>query len=195
MLQLFEEKAEKAKSEGRFAGQTGQSPYDSAGAPRELMMIGPSVVVKGEVSGEEALHIEGTIEGKISIPRHRVSIGKRGKVTADIEAAEVVVMGTVQGNIRCAGAAEVRHEASITGDICARRIRIEEGAVVKGRVEVQAGARDEKQESKPPDSRPSEPASVKAPMAEAAAPPEKAAAAAAGGEAKRLSSVLLEPRK
>jgi len=103
--------------------------------PVEQATIGRSLVIKGELSGAEALYIDGRIEGKINVPDHRVTIGRNGNVTA-INAREVIVMGKVHGNVQCSDRIEVRSEGSLIGDVITQRISVEEGALLKGNVEV-----------------------------------------------------------
>ena len=74
--------------------------------------IGRTLVIKGEISGSEALYIDGRIEGKITMPESRVTIGRNGKVDASIHAREVVVMGKVTGNIECSDRVDIRAEGS-----------------------------------------------------------------------------------
>jgi cytoskeletal protein CcmA (bactofilin family) len=98
--------------------------------------IGRSLVIKGEVSGAEAIFIDGRIEGTISFPDNRVTIGRQGNVAANINAKEVVIMGKVQGNVECADRLDIRSEGVLAGDVITHRISVEEGAILKGGVEV-----------------------------------------------------------
>jgi len=98
--------------------------------------IGRSLVIKGEVTGAESLFIDGHIEGTISVPGHRVTIGHNGNVVANIKAKEVVIMGKVQGNVECADRLDLRSESLLSGDVITHRISVEEGAVLKGGIEV-----------------------------------------------------------
>ena len=114
-------------------------PVKTVSAPIEQATIGRSLVIKGEISGSEALYVDGRIEGKISLPNNRVTIGRNGIVQANIVAAEVVVMGKVNGNIECSDRIDIRSEGSVTGDVSTIRISVEDGAVLKGGVEVRSG--------------------------------------------------------
>lgn len=105
-------------------------------APVDQATIGRTLVIKGEVSGSESLYIDGRIEGKISMPDCRVTIGRNGKVDASIQAREVVVMGKVTGNINCTDRVDIRSEGSVTGDISTSRISVEDGAALKGGIQV-----------------------------------------------------------
>jgi cytoskeletal protein CcmA (bactofilin family) len=105
--------------------------------------IGRSVVIKGEVSGAESLFIDGRVEGTISFPENRVTIGRNGNVAANITAKEVVIMGKVQGNVDCADRLDIRNEGVLAGDVITHRISVEEGAVLKGGVEVRSSEKKE----------------------------------------------------
>jgi len=112
------------------------SPVKPATASLEQATIGRSLVVKGEVSGSESLFIDGRVEGTISFPGNRVTIGRNGTVAANITANEVVIMGKVQGNVDCADRLDIRNEGVLAGDVITLRISVEEGAILKGGVEV-----------------------------------------------------------
>jgi cytoskeletal protein CcmA (bactofilin family) len=98
--------------------------------------IGKSLVIKGEVTGAESLFIDGRIEGTISVPGHRVTIGHNGNVVANIKAKEIVIMGKVQGNVECSDRLDLRSESQLSGDVITHRVSVEEGAVLKGGIEV-----------------------------------------------------------
>jgi len=123
------------------------TPVKTVSAPVEQATIGRSLVIKGELSGAEALYIDGRIEGKISLPDNRVTIGRNGSVQANITAREVVVMGKVSGNIECSDRVDIRSEGSVTGDVSTVRISVEDGAVLKGGIQVRSG--ENKQHNQP----------------------------------------------
>jgi cytoskeletal protein CcmA (bactofilin family) len=102
----------------------------------EQATLGATMVVKGELSGSQAFFVDGRVEGSIHFPNHRVTVGRGAVVLATIEAKEVVIMGTVTGNIDCTDRVDIRGEAVLTGDVVTQRISIDEGALVKGSVEV-----------------------------------------------------------
>ncbi|MBZ5655446.1 MAG: polymer-forming cytoskeletal protein [Acidobacteriia bacterium] len=112
------------------------TPVKPATSPMDQANIGRSLVIKGEVSGAEALFIDGRIEGTINFPDNRVTIGRHGNVAANINAKEVVIMGKVQGNVECADRLDIRSEGVLAGDVITHRISVEEGAILKGGVEV-----------------------------------------------------------
>src|SRR5229473_5023566 len=115
------------------------NPVKTTTAPIEQATIGRTLVIKGELSGAEALYIDGRIEGKISLPDNRITIGRNGSVQANITAKEVVVMGKVSGNIDCSDRVDIRSEGSVTGDVSTVRISVEDGAVLKGGIQVKSG--------------------------------------------------------
>jgi cytoskeletal protein CcmA (bactofilin family) len=118
------------------------SPRTSAAAPApavptgEQATIGKSLIVKGEVSGSESLYIDGKVEGAINLPGNRVTVGRNGQVAANITAREVVVLGKVRGNIHASDRVDIRSEGSLTGDVAAARISIEDGAYFKGGIDI-----------------------------------------------------------
>ena len=126
------------------------NPIKTVTAPVDQATIGRTLVIKGEISGSEALYIDGRIEGKITMPESRVTVGRNGKVDASISAREVVVMGKVTGNIECSDRVDIRSEGSVTGDVSTARISVEDGAVLKGGIQVRSA--DTKNQSKPADS-------------------------------------------
>jgi cytoskeletal protein CcmA (bactofilin family) len=105
-------------------------------ASGEQATIGKSLVVKGEVTGSESLYIDGKVEGSINLPGNRVTVGRNGQVAANILAREVVVLGKVRGNINASDRVDIRSEGSLTGDVAAARISIEDGAYFKGGIDI-----------------------------------------------------------
>src|SRR5579872_2240752 len=144
-----------SESQKPHSPATAFAPMSAAGTPTEQATIGRSLVIKGEVSGAESLYIDGSIEGSITVADHRVTIGRNGKVTANISAREVVIMGKVKGNIQCVDRLDIRGEGSLTGDVITQRISVEDGAILKGSVQVRAaeGKHDKPNgQAKPPSS-------------------------------------------
>ncbi|MGC1449276.1 MAG: polymer-forming cytoskeletal protein [Candidatus Sulfotelmatobacter sp.] len=125
------------------------NPVKTVTAPIDQATIGRTLVIKGEISGSEALYIDGRIEGKITMPDSRVTIGRNGKVDASIQAREVVVMGKVTGNIECSDRVDIRAEGSVSGDISTVRISVEDGAALKGGIQVRSeGKQNQQNQSK-----------------------------------------------
>jgi len=114
------------------------TPVKTVTAPLEQATIGRSVVIKGDITGAEPLYIEGQVEGTITLSDHRVTVGRNGRVTAHINAKEVVIMGKVTGNIECSDRLDIRGEGTLIGDVVTERISVEDGAVVSGNVQVRA---------------------------------------------------------
>jgi cytoskeletal protein CcmA (bactofilin family) len=113
-------------------------PRASAPAPsaQDQATIGKSLVIKGEVAGSESLYIDGRIEGSINLPGNRVTVGRNGVVSANITAREIVVLGKVRGNLSASDRVDIRNEGSLTGDVVAQRISIEDGAYFKGGIDI-----------------------------------------------------------
>ena len=102
----------------------------------EQATIGKSLVIKGEVSGSESLYIDGRVEGSINLAGNRVTVGRNGVVAANINAREIVVLGKVRGNLVASDRVDIRSEGSLTGDVVAQRISIEDGAFFKGGIDI-----------------------------------------------------------
>jgi len=127
---------------------TPYTPVKTVSTPMEQATIGRSLVIKGEVSGAEPLYIDGRIEGTINFGDSRITIGRNGSVVANISAKEVVIMGSVTGNVQCTDRLDIRAEGSLVGDVMAERISVEDGAVLKGSVDVKTTAqRQEKSQT------------------------------------------------
>jgi cytoskeletal protein CcmA (bactofilin family) len=131
--------------------------------------IGKSVLVKGELSGNEDLYIDGEIEGTVELKDHNLTIGPNGRVKANLHAKEVTVLGKVQGNVRATDKLEIRKSGSLVGDIITARITIEDGAYFKGSIDIQRQDTARAAEARRPEA------------AAAAAPPQYAGV---GGEKK-----------
>jgi cytoskeletal protein CcmA (bactofilin family) len=135
------------KSSSPASNPNSYNPVKTVSAPVEQATIGRTLTIKGEISGSESLYIDGRIEGKITMPESRVTIGRNGKVDASITAKEVVVMGKVTGNIECSDRVDIRSEGSVTGDVSTVRISVEDGAVLKGGIQVRSEQKQEKAQS------------------------------------------------
>jgi cytoskeletal protein CcmA (bactofilin family) len=100
--------------------------------------------VKGELSGSESLYVDGKVEGAINLPGNRVTVGRNGQVAANIMAREIVVLGKVRGNCQASDRVDIRSEGSLTGDVVAARISIEDGAFFKGGIDIRKPGADAK---------------------------------------------------
>jgi cytoskeletal protein CcmA (bactofilin family) len=107
-----------------------------ATADRATARLGPSLRVKGEISGNEDLVIEGSMDGLVQLDGDKLTVGASAKVTADIIAGEVVVYGTVKGKLQAKNRIEIKKDGSVNGDLTTAHIVIEDGAYFKGSIEV-----------------------------------------------------------
>jgi cytoskeletal protein CcmA (bactofilin family) len=106
----------------------------------EFAHIGKSVVIKGELSGSEDLYVDGNVEGKIELRNHSLTVGPNGVIKANVTAKAVVIQGKLDGAVYASERVELRKSAAVTGDVTTQRIAIEEGAFLKGTVDVQRDA-------------------------------------------------------
>ena len=112
------------------AGLTAEVVQPSGG------VITSTLVIKGEIRGREDLYIDGEVQGTIHLTDGRVTIGPHGKITADVDAREIVVRGTVKGAVRGRERVEIGRTGEVRGDIATIRIAIEEGAQIHSKVEI-----------------------------------------------------------
>jgi cytoskeletal protein CcmA (bactofilin family) len=105
--------------------------------------LGSSLYLKGEIVGNEDLYIDGTMEGLVQLDERKVTIGATAKLTADIIAGEVIVYGSVKGNVRGKGKIEIKKDGSVNGDLTTAQIIIEDGAYFKGSIEIEKSAEKE----------------------------------------------------
>jgi cytoskeletal protein CcmA (bactofilin family) len=120
---------------------------------RDVVNIGKSVVIKGELNGSEDLTIEGQVEGKIELKDHVLTIGPNGKIKAQVFAKALIVLGEVNGNVNATEKVEIRDGGSVDGDIVSPRVAIAEGAHFRGSVDMQRKpgqqGQGEKQQQRP----------------------------------------------
>ena len=129
--------------EGTTAMNTDAIRPRVATADRAMARLGPSLHVKGEIAGNEDLVIEGSVEGLVQLDERKVTVSASAKVTADITAREVVVYGTVKGNLQAKSRIEIKKDGSVNGDLTTARIVIEDGAYFKGSIEIDKSAEKE----------------------------------------------------
>ena len=99
-------------------------------------VLDKSVIVKGQIFSREDLTIDGEVEGTVELQEHRLTVGPNGKVTASVKAREIVVLGTIHGNVETTDKIDIRKEAKLVGDIRTARIVIEDGAYFKGNIDI-----------------------------------------------------------
>jgi cytoskeletal protein CcmA (bactofilin family) len=126
---------------GYAATNSNATPAARPSSPtaRNLACLGSSLEIKGKIAGEEDLQIDGKVEGPISLPGQRLTIGRTGRVHSEITAREVIVHGNITGNLLAQERVEIKKDASVIGDITTARISIEDGAQFKGRIEIDRG--------------------------------------------------------
>jgi cytoskeletal protein CcmA (bactofilin family) len=109
----------------------------SAPVARDLATLGASLTIKGQITGEEDLQIEGKVEGPISLQGHRLTVGRSARLNSEVTAREVVVYGQASGNLRARDRVEIKKDGEVIGDITTSRISIEDGAYFKGHIEIE----------------------------------------------------------
>lgn len=122
--------------EGNTAMSTDAMRPMGATADRATARLGASLHIKGEITGNEDLQIDGSVEGLVQLDERKLTVGATAKVTADVIAREVVVYGTVKGNLRAKDRIEIKKDGSVNGDLTTARIMIEDGAYFKGSIEI-----------------------------------------------------------
>lgn len=118
--------------------------------PGRVARLGPSIRIKGSLTGEEDLVIEGTVEGEVTLGRNKVTIGESGRVQADIRGSSICVEGEVKGNLFGEEQVIIRRSGKVRGNVTAPRVNLENGAKFKGAIDMQPGAEG----GRPPVSRP-----------------------------------------
>lgn len=115
------------------------SPHSLPQATKEHALIGPTIDIKGNLGGDEDLLVEGQIEGKIELRQHSVTIGKSGRVKADIHARTIVVQGEIYGNLYGEEQIILRQTSTVRGNLLAPRVTLEDGSNFKGSIDMTAG--------------------------------------------------------
>jgi cytoskeletal protein CcmA (bactofilin family) len=98
--------------------------------------IGKAVRIVGQIHSREDLYVDGDVDGSIEAPETAVTVGPNGTVNATIKARDVIVLGTIRGNLEVTERVEIRKDAKLTGDIWTARITIEDGAYFKGSIDI-----------------------------------------------------------
>jgi cytoskeletal protein CcmA (bactofilin family) len=114
---------------------TARSTTPTSAASRQTV-LGPTVVLKGEISADEDLLIEGQFEGTISLEQHCLTVGANGQVKAEIHARQAVILGTLTGKVLAREKVEIRRSGHLVGDLTTGAVAIEEGAYFKGSIEI-----------------------------------------------------------
>ncbi len=143
------------RKEEEYPPKSGQAPAAPANQPKENppmstapapslhssdsrgpAIIGKSVMIKGQIFSREDLTIDGEIEGSVELHEHRLTVGPHGKLQAGVKAREIVVLGSVHGNVEASDKIDIRKDARLVGDIKTARIVIEDGAYFKGSIDI-----------------------------------------------------------
>lgn len=103
--------------------------------PDSQLDIGPSTTIRGEVTAEEDLFIDGSVEGRVQIPQHRLVVGPRARLKADVFARSVTISGHAVGRITASERIEIEASATVEGEIVAPRVTLADGAYFKGRID------------------------------------------------------------
>jgi cytoskeletal protein CcmA (bactofilin family) len=126
--------------DSRMPGAPANAPAAiRANAPtaRTLACLGSTIMVKGEITSDEDLQIDGKVEGNISLRGHRLTVGRTAHLNSEINAREVIVYGNASGNLRARDRVEIKKDGQVIGDITTTRISIEDGAYFKGHIEIE----------------------------------------------------------
>lgn len=115
------------------------APKPQSDPARGVAAIGKSVLIKGQILSREDLYLDGEMEGTVEVPEHRLTIGPHAKLQASIRAREVVVLGSVNGNVEATDKLDIRKDAKLVGDIKTGGIVIEDGAYFKGSIDIVRG--------------------------------------------------------
>jgi cytoskeletal protein CcmA (bactofilin family) len=102
----------------------------------KMANIGKSISLKGDLSGNEDVVVEGHVEGRIDLPNNQLTIGANGSIAAEVHAKTVIVIGKVTGNVGASERIEIQATGLVNGDVSAPRLVVQEGAVVNGSIEM-----------------------------------------------------------
>jgi len=108
----------------------------NAPAASRSARLGATVQIKGSITGAEDLQIDGIVDGPVTIEGHGLTIGASAQLKSEVQAREVIVYGTVNGNVHARDRVDVKTDGAVFGDISTARISIEDGAQFKGRIEI-----------------------------------------------------------
>jgi cytoskeletal protein CcmA (bactofilin family) len=125
-----------ATNEAR-TGPSETASFSSAGHARVAAYLGPSMKIKGQITGDEDLRVDGKIEGPISLGNHRLTAGPNSSIRGEIVSREIVIYGDVKGNLRAHDRIEIKKEGSVIGKLQTARITIEDGAYFKGAIGIE----------------------------------------------------------
>lgn len=131
-------------SQGRSAG-----PEATAPGPRGMASLGPSITIKGTLTGKEDLLIEGRVDGEISVKDHSITVGPSGKVKANVYGKNICVEGQVNGDLQGEDQVVIRKTGKVEGNLTAPRVTLENGSKFRGSIDMQPRAEGSTESSKP----------------------------------------------
>ena len=111
------------------------APKSLHAMPRAAV-IGPSLMIKGHITGSEDLEIDGKVEGPISLLEHELTVGPNAELNSEIEAVAVIIYGKVVGNVQASNRVDIKKDGSLIGGVSTARISIEDGAYFNGSIDV-----------------------------------------------------------
>ena len=122
------------------APPTAAAPQPQRGGADRPTHLSKTILLKGSITGNEDLFVDGKLEGSVDLPNNSLTVGVNGQVQANVSAREVVILGKLNGNVTAADRVEIRAQGALTGDVSAARISIEDGAFFKGGIDIRKGA-------------------------------------------------------
>jgi len=128
--------SDRTKDSGAGRSSAPNSDTDRVGGIGNVAVIGRGMVIKGDIRSRESLHIDGEVDGTLDVADCRLTVGREGKVGANASAREIELLGTIRGNLEATSKITIRKGARLIGDLRAPGILIEEGAYVKGKIEI-----------------------------------------------------------
>lgn len=145
------------KSESETPEPQNYTPADPVDKLKERATIGTSILVKGDLSGEEDLMVQGQVEGKIDLRNNNVTIGAKGRVKADVYATIISVEGEVEGNLYGEEKIIIRKSGRVKGNLVAPRVSLEDGSNFKGSIDMDSSTAPKSDKSSPKITKPEEP--------------------------------------
>jgi cytoskeletal protein CcmA (bactofilin family) len=143
-LRMFKKESAETTTTGAPSGTPAAHARPAAPRAGGPATIGPSIFIKGEVTGDEDLVVQGRIEGTVNLAKHNVTVGPSGKVTADVRGKTVVVEGEVVGDVEAGEQIILRRSAVVEGNIRAPRVALEDGAVFRGGIEMDSASKPDR---------------------------------------------------
>lgn len=135
--------SESSESSESTAKPDGEPPTGTATrqeGSKRMASMGQSIVFKGEISGDEDLEIEGQVDGNVVLKDHQLTVGANGRLTADVQAKSIIVIGQVKGNLTATERIEIQASGNVQGDVKTPRLNVQEGATLNGSIDMSGGS-------------------------------------------------------